>query len=127
MKSYKIQVNGKSYDVTVEETGATQPAAAPRAPEAPRQPAAGAPRPPSPQAAPKAPAGATQVKAAMPGTVLSFRVGVGQSVKAGDVILILEAMKMENEIASPVDGVVTALSVAAGASVSTGDLLATIG
>jgi biotin carboxyl carrier protein len=68
-------------------------------------------------------AGATVVKAPMPGTVLSFKVSQGQTVKRGDVVLLLEAMKMENEIVAPVDGKVVALRVPAGAAVNTGDAL----
>jgi biotin carboxyl carrier protein len=121
MKSYKIRVNGKSYDVSVEELGAAEPQGA-KQPQPPtlRGPAR-APAPVPPQAA------AVQVKASMPGTVLGYRVQVGHAVKAGDVLLILEAMKMENEIVAPSDGVVTALDAAEGASVSTGQVLVTIG
>jgi glutaconyl-CoA/methylmalonyl-CoA decarboxylase subunit gamma len=140
MKSYKIQVNGKSYDVTVEEVGAS--AGTPQAPNGasprPAAPIAAAPAQASVAAtpaaraaasgtaAPRAKTGAVQVKASMPGTLLSFKVKVGQAVKAGEVILILEAMKMENEIVAPVDGVVTALLVSEGASVNTGDVLVEI-
>jgi glutaconyl-CoA/methylmalonyl-CoA decarboxylase subunit gamma len=128
MKSYKISVNGTSYDVTVEELGAApQYAPAPRAPA----PVAGeAPAPaPAAAAAPAAPAaaapvaGAHVVKSPMPGTLLSFKVAQGQAVRKGDVLFILEAMKMENEIVAPVDGVVAALRVSEGASVNTGDVL----
>ena len=134
MKSYKIKVNGHSYDVTVEEAGPSP--SAPQAPVgAPALAAASsaAPVPAVPAAAAagtaasKAKAGAVQVKASMPGTLRSYKVKVGQAVKAGEVVLILEAMKMENEIVAPVDGVVTALLVSEGASVSTGDPLMTIG
>jgi biotin carboxyl carrier protein len=123
MKSYKITVNGTSYDVTVEEVGtaaSAPPAASPAATKVP--PAAGAA--PGPTGAVQVNAGAVQVKAPMPGTLLSYKVAPGQAVKRGDVLLILEAMKMENEIAAPVDGVVTALLAKEGASVSTGDPLA---
>jgi glutaconyl-CoA decarboxylase len=131
MKSYKITVNGQSYDVTVEEVGATTPASP--------APQAAAPRPAPPRTAGPSPvalsgaagssgsgqgaAGATVIKAPMPGTLLSFKAARGAAVKKGDIVLILEAMKMENEIASPVDGVVSSLSVGEGASVSTGDPL----
>jgi glutaconyl-CoA/methylmalonyl-CoA decarboxylase subunit gamma len=135
MKSYKIKVNGKSYDVTVEETGAPsspQEAGIGR-PPAPSKGVPSAPRPaPSAvsakAAAPNAPArsGEVRVKASMPGTVIGYRVQAGAQVKAGDVILILEAMKMENEIASPVDGVLKAFVAAEGASVATGEVLAII-
>jgi biotin carboxyl carrier protein len=131
MKSYKIKVNGKSYDVSVEEIGGSQPSSpqAPGArPAAASRPAAGAA--PVAAAAPAAPAakgGEVQVKASMPGTLRSCKVQVGQAVKAGEVILILEAMKMENEIVAPVDGVLKSFAAKEGASVSTGDVLATIG
>jgi glutaconyl-CoA/methylmalonyl-CoA decarboxylase subunit gamma len=136
MKSYKIKVNGKSYDVSVEETGGTQPAApqAPAARTAAPRPAEGAPKS-APTAAAVAPAappaaakgGEVQVRASMPGTLMSLKVQVGQAVKAGEVILILEAMKMENEIVAPVDGILKSFAAKEGASVSTGDVLATIG
>ena len=136
MKRYTITVNGQSYDVSVEEIGGQAvPAAAAAAPK----PAAAAPAAPSPnastaQTAPAAPSAeppappaslpcAATVKAPMPGTVLSFNVAVGQAVKRGDVILILEAMKMENEIVAPVDGTVSALRVAPGSAVNTGEPL----
>jgi biotin carboxyl carrier protein len=128
MKSYKISVNGQSYDVTVEEIGATPAAKAPAAPGPVPARAAGpvpaaVPAAPAPQAAAVSVSGATQVKAPMPGTLLSYKVAQGQAVKRGEVLLILEAMKMENEIVAPVDGVVMALRVSEGASVNTGDVL----
>ncbi|MCI7276000.1 MAG: biotin/lipoyl-binding protein [Cuneatibacter sp.] len=121
MKNYTITVNGVAYEVTVEEgtTGAaTAPAAAPKA--APKA-APAAPK----AAAPAAAAGAVKVNAPMPGKVLSVKANVGQAVKKGEVILILEAMKMENEIVAPQDGTV-ASTVAAGTSVEAGDVLATL-
>ena len=121
MKNYIITVNGVAYEVTVEEgtTGAaTAPAAAPKA--APKA-APAAPK----AAAPAAAAGAVKVNAPMPGKVLSVKANVGQAVKKGEVILILEAMKMENEIVAPQDGTV-ASTVAAGTSVEAGDVLATL-
>jgi glutaconyl-CoA/methylmalonyl-CoA decarboxylase subunit gamma len=124
MKSYKISVNGQSYDVTVEEIGAT-PAA--KAPTAPGPVPAAVPAAPAPQAAAVSVSGATQVKAPMPGTLLSYKVAQGQAVKRGEVLLILEAMKMENEIVAPADGVVKALNASEGASVNTGDALVELG
>ena len=112
MKNYRITVNGKTYEVTVEETGAAAPAA-PAAPVA--QTAA--------PAAPSVPAGAEKVTAPMPGTVLAVKVSVGQSVKKGETVVLLEAMKMENEIPAPRDGVVASIAVNKGASVQSGDLL----
>lgn len=124
MKQYRITVNGQSYDVMVEEVGAgsTAPTAAPAA-AAPRP--AAAPIATTTAAAPAAApsAGAISVKAPMPGTVMSFKVTKGQAVKRGDVLLILEAMKMENEIVAPQDGTVVALRVPVSASVNTGDPL----
>jgi glutaconyl-CoA decarboxylase len=128
MKHYRVTVNGQSYDVGVEEVGGAAavqqrtaaPVAAPAAPAAPAVPAA----PAAPAAAASGPvAGAMTVKAPMPGTVMSFKVTAGQDVKRGDVLLILEAMKMENEIVAPQAGKVAALRVPVSASVNTGDPL----
>ena len=124
MKQYRVTVNGQSYDVAVEELGAG--AASPRA-AAPIPASAIPAAAPAPVAAPAASAshsaGATTVKAPMPGTVMSFKVSVGQAVNRGDVLLILEAMKMENEIVAPQAGKVAALKVPVSASVNTGDPL----
>ncbi|MBQ6380123.1 MAG: biotin/lipoyl-binding protein [Clostridia bacterium] len=105
MKNYKITVNGKTYDVTVEEAGAAPAAATTAQPAAPAQPKA------------SASAGATTVKAPMPGTILDIKVAAGNAVKKGDVLCILEAMKMENDICAPADGVVDAILVNKGDSV----------
>ena len=115
MKNYRITVNGKTYEVTVEETGASAPAA-PVAQTA-------APAPAAAPAAPSVPAGAEKVTAPMPGTVLAVKVAVGQSVKKGETVVLLEAMKMENEIPAPRDGVIASIAVNKGASVQSGDLL----
>ncbi|MGB4573298.1 MAG: biotin/lipoyl-containing protein, partial [Rectinemataceae bacterium] len=115
MKRYRITVNGQSYDVGVEEIGgatssfASAPAPVPGAAPAAVPVVVPAAAPAMPAAAPvsgagAAVAGAISVKAPMPGTVMSFKVVVGQAVKRGDVLLILEAMKMENEIVAPQDG-----------------------
>ena len=124
MKRYNITVNGVTYDVAVEEVeaGASYtPVAAPIAPVA--APAAA----PAPKvAAPKAPAGAATVNSPMPGTILDVKVSVGQSVKKGDVICVLEAMKMENDIPAPQDGVIASIDTQKGASVNAGDVLATL-
>ncbi len=128
MKRYKVTVNGQSYDVAVEEIGGASSspvAAAPAtaaAPIAPAPVAASAPAP-APAVSTAGVAGAVTVKAPMPGTVLSYKVSVGQSVGRGDVLLILEAMKMENEIVATQAGTVAALRTNAGASVNTGDPL----
>ena len=100
MKYYNITVNGVAYSVSVEETAAgAAPVAAPAAPAAPKAPAAPAAAPKA--AAPAGAAGAVTVKAPMPGNILDVKVAAGASVKAGDVLVILEAMKMENEIVAP--------------------------
>ena len=119
MKYYNITVNGVAYSVSVEETaaGAAPVAAAPAAPTAPKAAA------PAPAAAPKAAAGAVTVKAPMPGNILDVKVAAGASVKAGDVLVILEAMKMENEIVAPQDGTVASVNVNKGDTVNSGDVL----
>lgn len=125
MKNYTITVNGKVYEVTVEEgfSGQTQNAAAPvSAPAAPSN-APKAPAAPAPQAAA---AGAVTVSAPMPGKILDVRVSAGQAVKRGDVLMILEAMKMENEIVSPQDGTVASIQVSVGNAVEAGDTLASL-
>ena len=120
MKYYNITVNGVAYSVSVEETaaGAAPVAAAPAAPKAPAAPAA-APK----AAAPAGAAGAVSVKAPMPGNILDLKVAAGASVKAGDVLVILEAMKMENEIVAPQDGTVASVNVHKGDTVNSGDVL----
>ena len=122
MKSYTITVNGNVYDVTVEEnTGAAAPKAAAPAPKAP----AAAPKAP---AAPKAAGaqGSVAVSAPMPGKILGVKASVGQAVKRGQVLLILEAMKMENDIVAPEDGTVASINVSVGASVEAGETIATL-
>lgn len=132
MKQFNITVNGKTYQVEVEEVGgATVSAPAPRpvaaaAPQAvPTAAPAAAPKAaPAPAAAPKAvPAGGTVINAPMPGTILDIRVSEGKAVKTGDVLMILEAMKMENEIMAPHDGTVSSIQATKGASVNSGDVL----
>ena len=103
MRKYNVNVNGTMYEVTVEEVvGGAAPVAA-------------------------APAGGEKVNAPMPGNILAVNVTNGQAVKSGDVLMILEAMKMENEIMAPCDGTVSSVSVAKGATVNSGDLLCVIG
>ncbi|MBQ9609193.1 MAG: biotin/lipoyl-binding protein [Lachnospiraceae bacterium] len=124
MKNYRITVNGTAYDVAVEEVsgGSAPVAAAPKA--APAAPAA-APAP-APAPAASGSAGSVVVSAPMPGKILNIKSSVGASVKKGEVILILEAMKMENEVVAPEDGTVASINVAAGDSVEAGDTLATL-
>ena len=122
MKHYTINVNGNTYEVSVEENNGVQsvaPAPAPRvapAPVAPVQRTAAASAPAAP-AAPKAASGAKgdiKISSPMPGKILSLKASVGQAVKKGDVILILEAMKMENEIVATDDGSFASINVTAG-------------
>ena len=122
MKNYKVNVNGTEYKVSIElisETEAAAPVAAPAPAAAPAPVAA-----PAPAAA--APAGGEKVNAPMPGTILSVNVKVGDAVKKGDVLVILEAMKMENEIMAPVDGTVTFVGVNQGATVESGSAICVI-
>ena len=118
MKKYRVNVNGTEYEITLEEVTGAEAAVAPKAPAAPAAA-------PAPVAA--APAGGEKVVAPMPGNILAVNVNVGDTVKKGDVLLILDAMKMENEIQAPVDGTVTGVSVQKGAVVESGALLVTIG
>lgn len=122
MKKYNITVNGTTYEVIVEEVSG----AAPHAPvySAPTAPVA-APAAPKTTATSSA-SGANKVVAPMPGTILDVKVSVGQAVKKGDVICVLEAMKMENDIPAPCDGVVASVNVQKGASVAANDLLVSL-
>lgn len=128
MRKFIINVNGTSYEVEVEEVGGV-PSAAPVAAAAPTPaPSAAAAAAAAPAPAPAAPpAGCETVTAPMPGTIVSVKVSVGQSVNAGDVLCVLEAMKMENEIVAPKAGKVVAVSASSGASVNTGDALVSLG
>ena len=128
---YKVTLNGKVYEVEVEkgeaviqaEYEAALPAAAPAAP-APAAPAAPAPSAAAASAAaPAAQAGAGTVPSPLPGNINEVRFSAGQTVKAGDVVIILEAMKMENEIVAPKAGTLTKIHVQKGAVVNTGDPL----
>ena len=122
MKNLIVTVNGVAYNVTVEEgTGAPVAAAAPVA-----APAAAPAPAPAPAAAPAGAAGAVSVTAPMPGNILDVKVKAGDSVKAGDTLLILEAMKMENEISAPQDGTIASVNVRKGDVVNSGDLLITM-
>ena len=113
MKAYKVNVNGNVYEITLEvidkadikTSAAPAPAAAPAAPAA---------------------AGAQTIAAPMPGTILKVNVSNGQAVKKGDVLMILEAMKMENEILAPCDATVSSVNVSAGQSVDSGAVLCSL-
>ncbi len=130
MKNYRVTVNGVAYDVVVEElNGAVSAPVAAPAPVAAAPAAAPAPKAaPAPAAAPAVAgkAGATAVKAPMPGTLIKVNVKVGDAVKKGDVLCVLEAMKMENDIMAPADGVVASIEAAQGASVATDAVLVTL-
>lgn len=112
MKKYRVTVNGTAYEIELEELTGAAPAPA-------AAPAAAAP-------AAAAPAGGEQVTSPMPGTILDVKVSQGASVKKGDVLMILEAMKMENEIMCPCDGKVASIHAAKGAAVESGTLLCVI-
>ena len=122
MKQYTITVNGVAYDVTVEEKYGGV-VSAPKAVEK-SAPAAAAPVASAPQAAAKE--GNVAVSAPMPGKILAVKAKEGDSVKAGDVLLVLEAMKMENDIVAPQDGVVASINVKVGDSVESGAKLASL-
>lgn len=125
MKSYTITVNGTAYEATVEENGnaAAPVAAAPKAAApAPKAAPAAAPK----AAAPAAGAGSVKVSAAVPGKVVKIVASVGQSVKAGDSVVIVESMKMEIPVVAPQDGTIASIDVAEGAAVENGDTLATM-
>ncbi len=123
MSKYIIKVNGNPYEVEVQEIGGPS---APMAPVAvkPKGRSAGAAK--AAQPLQPAVASAGDVAAPMPGTVLKVKVAAGETVKKGQVLLILEAMKMENEIVAPTDGKVAALNVEPGRSVSAGEVMVTI-
>lgn len=122
MKRFNITVNGKAYDVSVQDiTDGSAPVAAPAAAPAP---AAAAPAPAAPAAS--GAAGSIEVKAPMPGTILDVKANVGDSVTKGQVIAVLEAMKMENDIVAPEAGKVASINVKKGDSVNTGDIIATL-
>ena len=122
MKNYTITVNGNVYDVTVEENGAgaapvARPAAAPKA-----APAAT----PAPKAAPAGGVGSIEVKAGAAGKVFKIEANVGQAVKKGDAVVIIEAMKMEIPVVAPEDGTVASIDVAVGDAIDSGAVLATL-
>ncbi len=121
MKRYSITVNGKAYDVAVEELGANDTA-----------PVSAAPAPAAPTPAPAAPAAAavadgTKVTAPMPGTILDIKVSVGDTVESGQALVVLEAMKMENDVNAPCAGKVLSVNTTKGSAVETGAVLVVIG
>ena len=135
---YNVTLNGKIYEVDVTEsdavvTGITQvpvavaaPAVAPVAVVPVAAPAAPAEAPAAAPAVAPVSADGTQVKAPMPGTILAVKKNVGEAVKAGDVIVVLEAMKMENDIVAPCDGTVKSINAPKGSTVNTDDVIAVI-
>jgi biotin carboxyl carrier protein len=116
MKNYRITVNGNVYDVEVEEVGASASQSAPVKATAPVKAAAPA----------ATGAGSVKINAPMPGKILSVKASVGQAVKKGDTIMVLEAMKMENEIPAPADGTIASIDVKEGASVEAGAVLGSL-
>lgn len=124
MKRFNITVNGKAYDVAVEEIGGGAPVAAAPVAAAPA-PAAAPAAVPAPAAAPANVEG-TKVAAPMPGTILDIKVKVGDEVSEGQVLLILEAMKMENDIPATATGKVAAINVNKGDTVNSNDVLVVI-
>ncbi len=133
MRKFMINVNGKSYEVEVEEVGgapatnysAPAAVAAPATP-APAPAAAPAPAPAAPKATASGSEGSVKISAPMPGTILRIAANVGDKVTAGQPIVVLEAMKMENDIVAPSDGVVSSINVTSGQSVNSGDVIATL-
>ena len=125
MKTYTITVNGTAYEVTVEE-GASAAAAPVVKQAAPVAAPKVAPAPAAPKAAAAA-TGAVKVNAPMPGKILAIKANAGQTVKKGDVIIVLEAMKMENDIVAPEDGTIASISCAVGEQVEAGAILASLG
>lgn len=125
MKNYTITVNGNVYNVTVEEgttAGAAPVVSAAKAAPAPKAAPVAAPK----AAAPAGAAGSVEVTASVPGKICKIEANVGAAVKAGDTVLVLEAMKMEIPVVAPQDGTVASVNVAVGDAVESGDVLATM-
>lgn len=123
MKNYRITVNGNTYDVQVEELGKSASVTVPTAAPAPAPAATPAP---APAAAPTTAAEGTNVTSPMPGNILDIKVNVGDKVAANQVVVILEAMKMENDIVTPAAGMVASINVTKGQAVNSGDVLITV-
>lgn len=123
MKNYIVTVNGVSYEVSVEEVGEGQAAAPAAAPVKATPVKAAAP---AKKAKASGAAGSVKVSAPMPGKIIAVKKDAGAAVKKGEVILVLEAMKMENEIVAPQDGTVASVNVGAGDAVEAGDVLSTM-
>lgn len=124
MKNYIITVNGNTYNVQVEEAGAAATQSMPQT-SAPVMPKAQASAPAAPKAAAGA-MGSVKIEAPMPGKILAVKKQAGEAVKTGDVVVILEAMKMENEIVASCDGTVASINVAVGDTVEAAQVLATL-
>ncbi len=120
MKNYTITVNGNVYDVTVEEGASTGAVSAPAAPKAAPKAAAAA------KPAATGTAGSVKINAPMPGKIVDVKVKVGDAVKKGQTVLVLEAMKMENDIVAPEDGTVASINAAVGSAVEAGETIATL-
>lgn len=118
MKNYTITVNGNVYDVTVEEGASTGAVSAPAAPKAAPKAAA--------KPAATGTAGSVKINAPMPGKIVDVKVKVGDAVKKGQTVLVLEAMKMENDIVAPEDGTVASINAAVGSTVEAGETIATL-
>ena len=120
MKKFQVTVNGNAYEVEVEEIGGSfTPSAAPVSQPAPKAV-------PAPAPAAAIPANATKVAAPMPGKIVAVKVAVGQTIKEGDLVAVLEAMKMENEVFAPQGGTIASVNVTTGAMVETNDVIVTI-
>jgi len=135
MRKFNITVNGVTYEVEVEEISAgtaAAPSAAPVPQAAPAVPQAAPAKQDAPKPAAHAPkaaapaAGSIQITSPMPGNIMKVNVSTGAAVKKGDILIILEAMKMENEILAPEDGTVASVAVSQGVTVASGDLLVTL-
>ena len=126
MKRFLIRINGKTYDAEVEVVGtsASAPVAAPAPAAAPH---AAAPAPAAAPATAPAAGGPANVTSPLPGTVLRLCKNTGDAVAAGEVVMIVESMKMENEVVAPEGGRIASIAVAAGSAINTGDLLFTLG